>query len=176
MKAFEATLVLLLALVFALAGVAKLRGRAAFAAVLRKLTPRVHGLLTVVIPALEITLALLLVSGWMSRWIAVAVVVVLGAFSLALLRMRRLHMGCGCFGEQADGDSIALGLVRNGLLIVAAGWLVVYPPSVPPWRFEVSDRVGMLTVILGLVCAWRLCGGLVRSILATRSLMGMTSV
>ena len=59
MKAFEATLVLLLALVFALAGVAKLRGRAAFAAVLRKLTPRVHGLLTAVIPALEIALALL---------------------------------------------------------------------------------------------------------------------
>lgn len=166
--------VLLLGAVFVTAGVAKLRDGGAFRAVLRKLTPRVSAPLAWFIPLMELVLGLFLLSGFFARITGAIAFAVLWLFTVALLRMRKLHVGgCGCFGEKADGDSIAFGVARNVLLIAAAAWVAARP--VTPWAFHFSDILGMITVVVGVSCSWSLLLGLFRSMAATRAILDARS-
>lgn len=96
------------------------------------------GLATLVgwgLPFVEITLGLLLVVGALTRALAVASMVLLGVFIAGVLSAaaRGLSIDCGCFG---GGGAVAVGqtnytseVVRDGLLLLAAGWLCWHPRS-----------------------------------------------
>jgi hypothetical protein len=164
---------LLLALVFAWAGGWKLRDPAAFRAVLRKLVPPVVAVsLSTAVPLAEVAMAVLLLSGWHARATAIAAAVLLVVFSAVLLRMHRLHVGgCGCFGERASGQSVARGLARNALLIVAAAWVAAQPPAEPVWHAAAPVLAGRATVVLGIMCAWGCANALFDSVAATQSML-----
>jgi uncharacterized membrane protein YphA (DoxX/SURF4 family) len=148
-------IVLLLAFVFALAGISKLLSPDRFRATLRKLMPL--GAATVMvraIPLTELLLAAWLVSGLAPRQAAGIAIIVLLMFTAALLRMLRKGLGgCGCFGEAAD--SAPAGLVRNVLLIALAA-CVALPQNASdgPWSSGEGAIVGRLTLVLGAACLW----------------------
>jgi len=74
------------------------------------------------LPWAELLLAAWVVSGRRPRWAAMAVVAVLTVFILALVQVG-LSVGwsreCGCLGSW-DGSSVAVAVVRNGVLLCLA--------------------------------------------------------
>jgi uncharacterized membrane protein YphA (DoxX/SURF4 family) len=154
--AMLAVIVLLLAAVFALAAVSKMRSRAAFEAMLRKLAPtRLVEPLTRIIPALELGLAAFLLSGVALRWAALAAFLMLIVFTLFLTRMRRSGLqGCACFGEDSNSATAAAGIVRNLMLMLGAAFIIANPESARPWQADFSGLLGQGTVVLGALCLW----------------------
>lgn len=150
------TLILLLTLVFAAAGVAKLRAPNPFEASLRKLVakPFVEPL-SLTIPIAELLLAIWLISGRAPRPAAWTAAALLTFFTLVLIRMWRIGLkGCGCFGEQAEGGGMISGMVRNLLLIATAVVVATGPADAPVFDHTLPGLVGQLTVVLGSVCLW----------------------
>jgi uncharacterized membrane protein YphA (DoxX/SURF4 family) len=148
-------ILLLLGLVFALAGASKLLSPDAFRATLRKLVPASAVRLIVVgLPVFELLLGAWLISGVAPRQAAGAAVVVLLGFCAVLFRIWRRGLTCGCFGEMAD--SAPSGLARNVLLIAMAAYVAL--PDGPvvdgPWSAGAGNVVGRLTVVLGAACLW----------------------
>lgn len=134
---------LLLAGVFAVAGIAKLRDLdvAELSVKSYRLLPDgVAGVVGIVLPLVEVVLAVLLLVGFGTRIAAAIVALLLVAFiiGIASLWWRGLSVGCGCFGSSllaADSPpSYALEIVRDTGLLVAAGWLVVRPRSL--WSLD----------------------------------------
>lgn len=79
------------------------------------------------LPAFELVLGLVLISGFKLRWSALISGLLLLAFwlSMAVAYSKGLAINCGCFG---DGEPLSkLTLLRDGLLVIAAGLL---------WRFS----------------------------------------
>lgn len=117
---------LVLAAVFAWAGVAKLRERAATVTSFRGLGLPAPGLLAGVVPPLELLLAgALVASPGLASFAALALVLV---FSVVIGRAVAggSSVGCACFGGGAEARPVSvLELVRNGglgaLAIVATG-------------------------------------------------------
>jgi uncharacterized membrane protein YphA (DoxX/SURF4 family) len=123
---------LALAVVFAWAGVAKLRTPAATAATFRALRLPAHGVLARTVPLAELALAALLVAA--PRFGGPVAVVLLGGFTLLLARRlgRGETVSCGCFGSARQAPIAATDLVRNGLLIgLAVAVAVLAAPAVP---------------------------------------------
>ena len=151
-----AVIVLLLAAVFALAAASKMRSRAAFEEVLRKLAPaRLVEPLTLIIPALELLLAAFLLSGVALRWAALMAFLMLIVFTFFLTRMRRSGLqGCACFGEDSNSATAAAGIVRNLVLMLGATVVVAKPESVRPWQADFSGLLGQGTVVIGVLCLW----------------------
>jgi uncharacterized membrane protein YphA (DoxX/SURF4 family) len=88
-----------------------------------------------VLPFLEITLAMLLLVGLGTRWVAVASAVLLVVFIAGVAQSwaRGLSIDCGCFG---GGGRVAAGdtqypqeIARDVGFLVLAGWLMVRPRS-----------------------------------------------
>lgn len=155
------TIVLILAVVFGAAGVAKLRGRDAFEAGLRKLVPKaLVAPVAVGVPVVELMLAAWLVSGHtthIAAWTAAALLVF---FTLVLIRMWRIGLkGCGCFGEQAEGGGMVSGMARN-VLLIAGAVTVAAGPDVAVFEHGVAGLLGQATVVAGAVCLWT-CGAAV---------------
>lgn len=111
---------LLLAGVFALAGVAKVRRQAATATTFRALRLPAPALLARAAPVAELAIAALLVAAPPVG--AVLAVVALGAFTVVLAGAVRRDdaVSCGCFGSAGDDPVTGADLVRNGLLAGAA--------------------------------------------------------
>ena len=122
---------LLLALVFAWAGLVKLVRPTAWRAALQgyALPSRVRLLSAWAVPATELGVAAALAFGHRRLGAALALAM-LGAFSIALLRARRFHgstLPCGCFGGVRARPVRNL-LARNALL-AALGVMAVLAPS-----------------------------------------------
>src|SRR5439155_10878443 len=124
---------LMLAAVFAVAGVAKFTDRRAFRRALGALgapAPLVPAL-AVGVPLAELAVAVALVlpgTGW---WAAIAGAALLAAFMAVIGRSlaRGQAPDCKCFGRLSAGQVGRKTLVRNGLLIAVAIGLVAARPS-----------------------------------------------
>jgi hypothetical protein len=104
-----------------------------------------------VLPVLELALAAALLVG-AARPAAVAVALLLCAFSLVLRDLARRAQPCRCFGTA--GDPVA-GQLRNAGLIAAAVVLAARPAA-PLWDVPVPELLGAATAALGVACAWSL--------------------
>ncbi len=85
-----------------------------------------------VVPAVEVGVAVALLS--VPRIGGVAALVTLGAFTVFLVRAVRagVRAGCNCFGQSRGEPVSGVDLVRNGLLAgLAAGALLASRPVVP---------------------------------------------
>ena len=149
-------IVLLLAAVFGMAAVSKMRARARFVAVLRNLVPwRLAGPASILIPGVELLLAGFLLSGLAPQKAIVAAIALLFAFTLVLLDMRRRGVkGCACFGESADKATAFSGIVRNLALIAAAIFALCATGPVSFTDPDFSSLLGRITIVLGAFCLW----------------------
>ena len=149
---------MLLAVTLLVAAVAKLRDPAPFRATLRTLTgARAARVLTVAVPVIEALLAAALIAGLPIA--AVAVVALMLAFTAVLGRLERGVIGCNCFGARTDVRPAAA-RARNLLLAAGALALVVWPAEAL-WDVAASDMLAAATVVVGLICVWRLFAALV---------------
>jgi uncharacterized membrane protein YphA (DoxX/SURF4 family) len=142
-----AAVCLLLAGTLAWAGAAKAADPAPFRLTLRALAAPAWA--AVAVPAAELGLAVLLVTGVAPRATAAAVLALLAGFTVVLGRLGAVP--CHCFGAD-DGRA---GRLRNALLGAGAVALIAWPAA-PLWDVGASELAGAATVAAGAACAWRL--------------------
>lgn len=154
--------VLLLAGVLAAAGVSKLRQPAPFRAALGRLVPgRLVGVLAATVPALELGLAVALLTSPTARVPVAATALLLLVFSAALIVLAaRGEQSCACLGD-ADASRPAAGLVRNGALLLVAAAVLLTPGAAAPLGAAAAELVGAGTVALGIACLWVLAQALI---------------
>lgn len=117
----------LVTLVLLVAAVEKLRDPAAFGQAIeryRLLREWPSAVLALYLPWLELTLALAWWLPWTRRQAGAVICGLLAVFTVAVVSVlvRGLDIRCGCFGERLD-FSPPFALVRNILLLAAAGWI-----------------------------------------------------
>jgi uncharacterized membrane protein YphA (DoxX/SURF4 family) len=111
------------------AGAFKLRAPVAFATEIAnyQLLPAVAPYVAAVLPVLELVVggALVVAPRAWRRAAALAALGMLAAFTVAVASayFRRINIDCGCFGT-GGGPITSLTLVRNGVLMLAAGTIV----------------------------------------------------
>jgi uncharacterized membrane protein YphA (DoxX/SURF4 family) len=97
------------------------------------------------LPVLELALALLLLTGLLTRVAALITIPLSGAFffGVASAWARGLSIECGCFGNGGLTPHPVPGYIRelviNGLLILAASWLIRRPAS----RWSLDSAIGL---------------------------------
>ncbi len=150
------TIILLLAAVFILAAISKLRARDAFSAVLINLIPSPFiGFASIIIPVIELLLAGFLLSGIAPQKAIMASIVMLIIFTVVLAIMwRRGLQGCACFGETVNTSTTSSGLIRNVILIAAAASILNESAPISFLGPDFSTFLGRLTVIIGALCFW----------------------
>ncbi len=149
---------MLLAVTLLVAALAKLRDPAPFRATLRTMTgARAARVLTVAVPVTEALLAAALIAGLPIA--AVAVVALMLAFTAVLGRIERGVIPCNCFGARSDVRPAAA-RTRNLVLAAAALALLVWPAEAL-WHVPARDLLAAATVVVGLICVWRLLAALV---------------
>jgi len=129
----------LVAGVFLFAGVPKLLDPASFAEAIEnyQLLPREHvGWLAVVLPPLEIAIALALVTGVAKRGAALAAAGMLAVFAVAIGQavVRGIDIDCGCFGAATEAAASWWSVARNVALIACCAavlWLGREPAQSP---------------------------------------------
>jgi uncharacterized membrane protein YphA (DoxX/SURF4 family) len=111
---------IVLAVVLLIAAVAKLRGREATRASMRALfgTP-LGDALAIVVPVVEIVVAIALLFWWTVVPGVVAAVLVL-AFTVVLVRAQVRRLPCPCFGASNRLPVGPSAIVRNGVLVALA--------------------------------------------------------
>ncbi len=125
------------AVTFAVAGVLKLLDREDTGESLRQFgVPRsLVAAATVVLPAVELVVAVLLVPAPTAVLGAVAAAVLLTVFSVAVLRLLRRgeSVACRCFGRHSERPVGPRTLVRNGILLALSVWIAASgrPEPVP---------------------------------------------
>jgi hypothetical protein len=140
---------LLLAVVFAWAGVAKVVMPSPWRAALQgyALPPRLRVLTLWVVPAAELGVAGVLAAGPIRLGSALALAM-LGAFSVAVLRARRFHgstLPCGCFGG-VRFRPVGHVLARNALIAAVAVVAILTPGS----PIDLPDGPQILPALLTL--------------------------
>ena len=113
---------IVLAATLAYAAVVKLRDRAQVRAQMVDLVgARGGGAAAVVVPIVELALALMLVVWWGSPVPGVLAAVVLAVFTVLVVRAQVRRVPCPCFGGAASGRPAGpAAVVRNGVLIAEA--------------------------------------------------------
>jgi putative oxidoreductase len=153
---WSAACCLVVSATFGIAGVGKLRRGLTFRATLADLVRgRLVRPVAVAVPIIELLIAALLVAGFAPRLIAGLAIAALAAFSAALWRMKRVDSWsqCACFGEDGDGSSLDVGLVRNALLTLCAALIVVRPGGLQSVAgFE--DGVLVVVTATGAIGTW----------------------
>ncbi|HEU4480876.1 MAG TPA: MauE/DoxX family redox-associated membrane protein, partial [Actinomycetota bacterium] len=147
---------------FAWSGIAKLANGPSWRAALSRyrLPEALRRPSAVAVPLIELCVPASLLAG-ATRAGAALCIALLSAFSLAVLRARRLQgdrLPCGCFGKTKVRDFKTM-LVRNGALGAVAAALLLNGEDVPPFAgFEMdpgSDLVPVALTIAGVaVAAW----------------------
>ncbi|MGH2753684.1 MAG: MauE/DoxX family redox-associated membrane protein [Actinomycetota bacterium] len=154
----------LLGVVFAWSAAAKLLHHQEWLAALARfrLPPVMERSARVVVPVVEFLVPVLFVAGSV-RAGAALVVALVAAFSVVILRARRLEgdrLPCGCFGKSKVRD-YRLMLMRNSMLGVVAGILLLQGEDVAMFSGlgapRGSEIVPVALVIVGLsAAAWAL--------------------
>ena len=118
--ALAARIVLAATLVFA--ATAKLRDHEQVRAqMVELLGARAAGLAAVAVPVVELALAFMLVAWWTSAVPGIAAAVVLGAFTVLVVRAQVRRVPCPCFGGGASARPAGpAAVVRNGVLVAEA--------------------------------------------------------
>lgn len=145
---------LVLAAVFAWAGISKLGSRARTARTFRALGLPAAGTLALAVPAVELALAVGLVLA--PGWAAAGALALLAAFTVFLARAVRagVEVGCGCFGSSGGDPVSTVELVRNGFLAVAAVLALATPwPVVPDLPAVLVAGLGVAIAALALALA-----------------------
>lgn len=143
---------LVLAGVFAVAGVAKGRRPGATARAFAALGLPAAGLLSWAVPGAELGLAVLL---WLRpRAGAPGALALLGVFSAVLLRQLRsgATAPCGCFGSATARPVSVADLARNGLLAAFACAALAAPavPALPSFPAVVAVTAAGVAALVGL--------------------------
>jgi uncharacterized membrane protein YphA (DoxX/SURF4 family) len=143
---------LILAAIFAWAGIAKLGARRRTARTFRALQLPSPDSLAIAVPVVELALAVGLVLA--PGWAAAGALALLAAFSVFLARAVRagVDVGCGCFGSAGNEPVSYVELVRNGLLGLAAAVALAAPHPVVPSLAAVLVG-GAALAIAGLILA-----------------------
>ena len=161
---------LLLAVIFTIAGVAKLVDRAGTreAAEAFRVSPRLAPAVAVSLPIVELAVAAALVPAAAVIWGALAAVALLLIFSLAVARSLRAGStpDCNCFGGLAQTEVGRGTLARNLLLAAASGMVALSSSREPLSAFywitipAPADRVWiflLVVCVIGLVLfCWQL--------------------
>lgn len=149
----------LLAVTFAVAGLAKLRDRdgTAAAAVGLGLPARVAPTVARVLPAVELVLAAALVPAGTARPAAVVAAVLLGAFTTLVLGAVATGrtVECHCFGSAGTHPAGPRTLARNAGLIAAAG-VVAWSPGGAPLALPTTLAGSRGLVVVGALVAFGL--------------------
>jgi hypothetical protein len=155
--------ILILAVVFVSAAIAKLRSKDAFRAVLRALFPRaVVEPAVVIVPVAELALGAFLLSGISPNRAFECAIAVLAVFTLVLgVMWWRGIKGCACFGEAVNTATTGSGMVRNIILMAAAAFVAKEPEPITFWNRDISFLIGQLTVVIGAFCLWATVSALV---------------
>lgn len=143
---------LVLAVVFAWAGAAKLAARRATERTFRAFGLPVPKALAVAVPLVELALGAGLVIA--PAGAAVVALVVLAGFTALLVRAMRagVEVGCGCFGTASHEPMSWVELVRNGFLAVAALVATAADTGLPslPAVLGVGGATAVAAVVLAL--------------------------
>ena len=161
---------LLLALVFAVAGVAKLADRSGTRRAIEAfgVPPRLAAPSVTLLPIAELAIAVALVPAATARWGGLAAVALLVIFSLAIART--LHVGstpdCNCFGGLTQTEVGRGTLIRNLLLGAIAGFVALsgQPVSAVRWITvpAARDRPGIVFMVASLASLGWFCWQLLR--------------
>jgi putative oxidoreductase len=156
-------IILLLATVFVMAAIAKLRSTDAFRTVLRALLPRAMvGPAAVVVPVFELALAAFLLSGVAPKNAIACGAGTLGIFTIVLAVMWwRGIKGCACFGEGVNTATTGSGILRNLILMAAAVYAIKEPGPINFFGPDVSSLLARATVVVGSLCLWATVSALV---------------
>lgn len=159
---------LVLAAVFAVAGVAKLADlpRTRTAVESFGVSPRRSPAAAILLPVAELAVAAALIPAAAARWGALAAIVLLLAFSVATGRVLRngTTVDCNCFGGLAQTEVGRGTLVRNSLLGLLAVFVAVGVESVGAFSWVTTPASGdrlvivlLVGLVLGLCCfSWLL--------------------
>ncbi|MDA0748372.1 MAG: DoxX family membrane protein [bacterium] len=129
------------------AGFAKVGETALFALTVRAYDVLPHALIhifAIVVPWMEIVAGLGLVAGFWTRGNALAALVLLTAFGVAIgINLARgAELSCGCFGADGTAASLTEALVRDAVMITAALVLVLVRRTSFGLEGWLSDRSG----------------------------------
>jgi hypothetical protein len=120
-----------------------------------RLPQAVKRIVVLVVPWLELAIAVALLAGWTNLAGTVAFVV-LAAFSLAIIRLHRIlatkAVPCGCLGGTSSRDYRLL-LARNALLALAALVLVSAAPADSDQRYPVASGGTVVLAAILLIAA-----------------------
>jgi uncharacterized membrane protein YphA (DoxX/SURF4 family) len=164
MDSFALAIQLLLAVVFATAGVGKLIDRPGSRTALAAfgVPEAVVPVASVLLPAAELATAVALVFHATARWGAVAALVLLLAFigGIARALARGEAPDCHCFGQLHSAPAGRGTLARNAVLAALAGVVVVHGPGTPldEWVDArtaaelVAVAIAILAAVLGAFC------------------------
>ncbi len=125
-----------LVLAFGLSALAKLAQVAAFVATVRDfglLPPRLAAPVAAILLAMESAVAVLLLLGAAMQIAAIAALILLGAFSIALMHTlsQGRRVACRCFGGLSTEPATWIAVVRNVLLAIAAAVTFAAARSAP---------------------------------------------
>ena len=93
------------------------------------------GATATIVPALELVIAVALLTGWGARGAALAALGMLLVFTIAIgqAMARGIDIDCGCFGEESSARADVGSLVRNVLLMAACLVALLGPEVRFPW-------------------------------------------
>jgi uncharacterized membrane protein YphA (DoxX/SURF4 family) len=148
-----------LAAILVTSGAAKMADRQGFATTLMTLGLSIRPVylvlgLSVAIPLLEIGIGVFLVSGFWPSMLNIAVLVLMGSFTLITIfaLRKKLSVACRCFGALSDSQFNRKGLVRS-LLLTGSALLVFWGGNTYSLGFDGSPSSIILLVAGYLILA-----------------------
>jgi hypothetical protein len=107
------------------------------------------------VPWVELLFVGLLLSGIAPQKTIIAAIALLAVFTIVLGEMwRRGLKGCACFGESVNTATTGSGIVRNIMLMTAAGFVLIRSEPISFFGPDFSTFLGRITVVAGALCFW----------------------